>query len=389
MIISLLIFLVILSILVLIHEFGHYIVARKLGIKVEEFGLGFPPRIYGIKRGETVFSLNLFPIGGFVRLHGEDEAGSGRLGTMKRGAHDLKRAFFARPPWQRALVAVAGVVMNFFLAVVIYYAFFFLSNFSTIVPLVEGDHRFFGAEQSNIRQGVYILEVVEDSPADLGGVMADSTVLTIDNNRIENTDEFLTTIDENIGEQIDMTLERSEDGSVYTAEVVPQESDDEGSLGVGFNYTPMDIAVLQYESPIQKVTSGITYPINLAIYTVEVLGSLIGQSFEEGSIEPVGENVAGPVGIYAVVDQAVQIPDLRERVMQTLNLAGLLSISLAILNILPIPALDGGRIAFIGIEKIFGRAISVKFESYAHAVGMILLLGLIILITIRDIGRFF
>jgi regulator of sigma E protease len=123
MIVTALVFLLILSILVLIHEFGHFLVAKKFGIRVEEFGYGFPPRVWGKKIGETLYSINLLPIGGFVKLYGEDEAGAGRIGKGKHPVEsakkDLHRAFFARPAWQRALVVVAGVLMNVALAVVI------------------------------------------------------------------------------------------------------------------------------------------------------------------------------------------------------------------------------------------------------------------------------
>src|SRR3990167_7635977 len=120
MLLTILVFIIILSVLVLVHELGHFLVAKKLGIKVEEFGFGFPPRVFGIRRGETLYSINLLPIGGFVKLYGEDEAGRGSLKTTNyKLKTDLSRAFFARPIWQRALVVVAGVLMNFILAVVI------------------------------------------------------------------------------------------------------------------------------------------------------------------------------------------------------------------------------------------------------------------------------
>jgi len=119
-------FVILLSILVLIHEFGHFIVAKKLGIKVEEFGFGFPPRALSIKRGETLYSINWLPIGGFVKLYGEDEAGAGRINIKSKSiTSDLHRAYFARPAWQRAAVVVMGVIMNLILAIGIFYLFLF------------------------------------------------------------------------------------------------------------------------------------------------------------------------------------------------------------------------------------------------------------------------
>ena len=390
MIFSILIFLAILSILVLIHEFGHFIVAKKFNIKVEEFGFGFPPRVWGTKRGETLFSVNLFPIGGFVKLHGEDAAGSGRIGGVEQKGLDEKRSFYNRPPWQRAAVSLAGVVMNFLLAVVIFYALFSFTNFTTTVPLL-GEYKFWGAQQENVAQGVYIASVQDESPAAKGGVREGSTVISLNGEEIDSVGELVEIVDANRGEEVDMRLLDNRRGEEYSVEVVAraENAPEEGGLGVAIEYIPMKLAVVSYESLMQKMTSGVTYPINFAFYSIQIFGDLISESFAEKSIDPVGEGVAGPVGIYAVVDQVVQSPDPMIAFLQVLNIAGILSISLAFFNILPIPALDGGRLAFIIIEKIFGRGISVKYESYAHAVGMVVLLGLMILITIRDIGRFF
>src|SRR3989344_1281543 len=133
MILTILVFLVILSVLVLVHELGHFFVAKKLGIKVEEFGFGLPPRIFGKKIGETIYSINLLPIGGFVKLYGEDEAGSGKIATGKKPktTGDFKRAFFARPIWQRVAVVVAGVVMNFLLSIILISYIFAVVGVST------------------------------------------------------------------------------------------------------------------------------------------------------------------------------------------------------------------------------------------------------------------
>src|SRR3989344_5078253 len=131
MIITIIVFLLILTVLVLIHEAGHFFVAKKLGIKVEEFGFGLPPRAFGIKKGETTYSINFLPIGGFVKLYGEDEAGSGKITNQKlqiTNHKDINRAFFSMPVWQRALVVVAGVVMKFFLAGFLFSFFFLVSG---------------------------------------------------------------------------------------------------------------------------------------------------------------------------------------------------------------------------------------------------------------------
>lgn len=392
MLVSIVIFLLILSILVIIHELGHYLVAKRLGIKVEEFGFGFPPRIWGVRRGETIFSINLFPIGGFVKLFGEDAAGGGKLGVSgseepKMSEKELKRAYFARPPGERAAVAIAGVIMNFLLAVLIFYIFLGFSNFQTEIPKLT-DHNFF-LTHTEVRTDVLVSEVAQDSPAAQAGIVVPSAVTSVNGAEVVDVKSFISAVDANSGEEVTLGLKNMATQEEYSVTVTPRVDPPEGEGAIGVALYAYQSFILSYPDPFIKLVSGITYPINLMIYNIEVIGDLIAQSFEKKSVTPVGEGVSGPVGIFAVVNEIVKIPDVESRIMQILNIAGLLSISLAFFNILPIPALDGGRLAFIAIEKIFGRGISVKYESYAHAVGMAVLLLLLVVITIRDIGRFF
>lgn len=389
MFVSIIIFLAILSVLVIIHELGHYLVAKRLGIKVEEFGFGFPPRVWGVKRGETIFSINLFPIGGFVKLFGEDAAGGGKIGAgnVKTEGGDIKRAFYARPPGQRAAVAVAGVIMNFLLAAIIFYVFLGISNFKTELPKLT-DYNFF-LTHSEVRTDVIIGEVVADSPAASAGVIAPSAVTEVNDVPIGDVEDFISEVDGHTGHEVTITLRNLVTSKEYTVEVTPRVDPPEGQGALGVALYPFQSYVLSFPTPILKLLSGVTYPLNLMAYNIEVIAHLVSQSFAQKSVAPVGEGVSGPVGIFAVVNEVVKIPDVQSRFMQMLNLAGLLSISLAFFNILPIPALDGGRLLFIGFEKVFGRPIGSKYESYAHAVGMIVLLGLLVVITIRDVGRFF
>lgn len=388
MIITLLVFLLILSVLVLIHELGHFLVAKKLGIKVEEFGYGLPPRIWGKKIGETLYSINLLPIGGFVKLYGEDEAGGGsiEIPKSKLPTKNLDRAFFTRPVWQRAAVVVAGVVMNVLLAVVIYYVFMFLSNFRTEVPLLS-DHTFIGATQ-RVQEDIYINAVSKDSPAAKAGIKQYDKLTLFNGKKIVSAESFAELIRENKGKEVSLAWENMETGKVGQALVTPRVDPpkDQGALGVSF--VPMRVAVLSYDTPVQKVFSGITHPINMATYNFSIMGKLIGVSVREKSAEPIGSAVSGPVGIFKVVEQFLAIGDGKERFIQLLNLAGLLSISLAVFNILPIPALDGGRFFFILIEWISGRKVNQRFETAAHSIGMVVLLGLILLVTFKDIFQF-
>lgn len=389
------VFLLILSVLVLIHEFGHFWVAKKLGIKVEEFGFGFPPKVFGKKKGETEYTINLFPIGGFVKLYGEDEAGAGRikLKHINEMDHrteeykDIHRAFFARPPAQRMVVAIAGVVMNTVLAVAIFYLFLIISGFKTELPLLF-DHKFIGVNQV-INSDVIIDTIAKNSPAEQKGIRPTSKVVSVNSEKIDNSREFSSIISENKGREIVIELVDIKTNSKYTVQVMPRLSPpkNQGALGVGF--TELDMVQLRYDTPLQKIFSGFIHPYNLLSYNFDVIGKLISISFKEKNAAPVGDAVSGPVGIFKVVEAILQIENVKERFLQILNITGILSISLAFFNILPIPALDGGRLFFILFEMVTGRKIPVKYETLAHTIGFALLLSLIILVTFKDIIRFF
>lgn len=389
MIITLVTFLVILTILVLVHEFGHFLVARRLKIKVEEFGFGLPPRAFGIKKGETVYSINWLPIGGFVKLYGEDEAGGGKLKVESRElkVSDKKYAFFARPPLQRGAIVVAGVAMNLLLAVIIFYAFLFISNFKTELPLFD-DHKFFGVNQVNSSE-IIVSAVSKNSPAEKAGIKPLAKIEAVNGEKVKDTKQFLEIINKNKGKEVVIEWQEAKINKRFSAKVVPRTSPpkNEGAVGIGF--FAMTKAALYYDSGLARVFSGIVHPANLLIYNLKIMAKLVVVSFKEKTAAPIGEGVAGPVGIYSLVGNIVQIPQMKEKVLGVLNLAGILSISLAFFNILPIPALDGGRFFFILFELVTRKKVHPKFEGYAHTIGMAVLLALIIFITLRDIQRIF
>lgn len=388
------VFLLILSVLVLIHEAGHYFVAKFLGIKVEEFGFGLPltKAIFSIKRGETTYSFYPALIGGFVKLYGEDEAGAGRIKVAGEKKHvkekgDEHRAYYSRSILQRFTVVVAGVVMNALLAVVIFYTFLFISGFKTELPLI-GKHNFFAVNQL-VKTEVIVNEVAKNSPASKAGIKPFSRVTAINNKPQKSVDEFVETIRQNKGKEITIEWMDIQSGKKYKATLVPRTDPpkNEGALGVSF--FPIETVTLSYDTPTQKLFSGFTHPTNLMAYNFTVLGNLIKVSIDNKDAAPISEGVSGPVGIYSVVGTIVNIPDFKERILQILNLAGLLSISLAFFNVLPIPGLDGGRLFFIVVEAVTGRKVNQKFEAYAHAVGMAFLILLIVLITFKDISQLF
>lgn len=389
MLITIIVFLVILSILVLIHEAGHFFVAKKFGIKVEEFGFGFPPRLFGKKIGETFYSINWLPIGGFVKLYGEDEAGGGKLRINDEGLmiKDNERAFFAKSAWERATVIIAGVLMNAVLAAIIFYIFLGISGFKTELPLLS-NYKFFGVNQTNV-EAVVISSIAKNSPAEKQGLKALTKIILVNEQKITDSKNFIDVVSLNKGKEIEITWSALQTNEIHKTKVTPRVAPPphEGALGVGL--FSLSTAILSYETPLQKLFSGIIHPVNLMSYNLNIMGNLIRVSFEKQTTEPLTQGVSGPVGIASLTGSILQIENLKEKILGLLNLTGILSVSLAFFNVLPIPALDGGRLFFILIETFTGRKVNQKIESLAHTIGMAVLLFLMALITFKDIGRFF
>lgn len=397
MLLTALVFLLILSLLVLIHEFGHFIMAKKFNIKVEEFGYGLPPRLWGKKIGETIYSINWLPIGGFVKLYGEDEAGAGavKIPQSKLPKKNLDRAFFTRPVRQRGAVVVAGVVMNVLLAIFIYYIFLGISGFKTNIPLFPGtkDFTFIGANQEVKVKSFIINNIAPNSPAEKAGLTGCSeksclAITKVNGEPIKDIKSFTNFIQEHKGEKLRFEFINLITGERMEKILIPRENPpkDQGALGIQFSAD--EYFVVSYDTFTQRLISGIVHPLSLFIYQFDLLKKLVAISIQERSAEPLGTAVSGPVGIISVVGDIGKFPEIKERILGWLNLAGMLSISLAFFNILPIPALDGGRLFFILIEGISGRKINPKYEALAHTVGMALLLTLILLVTFKDIFQF-
>lgn len=350
MITSILIFLIILSILILVHELGHFIMARRAGIWVEEFGIGLPPRIIGKKMGETLYSLNLLPFGGFVRLHGEN---------TKEGVTKPKRAFINKNKITRSTVVIAGVVANFILAILAF----------SVVYSVSGIPR-----EADI---VKIVQVANGSPAADAGISVDDIVKSVDGNEVKSTGQFVNLIEERKGDTVLLSIDNGL--AIRELSINPRSDPPEGQGPIGVTVTATEI----YFPPWwQRPFIGIYYGFREALFwgSTVILGFVkIFRDLLSGSAP---KEIAGPVGIFAITSQAVQFGTLT-----LINFLGILSVNLAILNIMPFPALDGGRLFFIGIETLFGRRIVPKVEAAIHTVGMVILILLLIAITAHDIQR--
>lgn len=343
---SILIFLIVLSILVLVHEFGHYWVAKRSGIWVEEFGFGLPPRVFGKRVGETIYSINLFPFGGFVRLHGEAE---------EEGITNPNRAFLNKSKKVRTLVVIAGVVMNFLLAIA---AFAVVYSFAGI-PRDTGQ--------------VKVVDVTPASPAQVAGIIVGDVIKKVDGKEVSKVDDFIKFVEEKKGKKV--TIETDNRKVTVTPRETPPEG--EGPLGV-----VISTSEIYYPPVLLRPFYGIFFGFKDALFwgKTVVLGFVsIFQNLFKGVVP---KDLAGPVGIFAVTTEAAKIGFLA-----IVNFIGILSVNLAILNIIPFPALDGGRLLFIGIEGVIGRKVIPKVESAIHTVGMIILLILLLAVTAHDIRR--
>lgn len=374
MILTIAVFLVTLLVLVLAHELGHFSVAKKFGVKVIEFGFGLPPRIWGKKIGETLVSINFLPIGGFVRLFGEDE-------TDKKVLQD-KRSFGAQPVWQRILIVVAGVVSNFLLAVILFWIVLSTQGFQERIPLLI-PYNFAGVNQTN-ETAVFVAGLSENSPAQSAGLRLGERITRFDEVELKDSKQLTELTKEHAGEKVVLTLFNEAGKTTRQVEIVPRVNPPEGQGPLGVELASLMLANLEYATPLQKAGSGVMHSYNLASYSFSILGNLISTSVKTKDLGPVSESVSGPVGLTNLTGAIIQT---QSPLIPYLNFVALLSLNLAIINILPFPALDGGRLFFLLIEAVFRRRVKAEVEKWVNTIGMVLLITLIVLITFSDIRK--
>jgi regulator of sigma E protease len=372
--------LLVLSFLVLIHELGHFLAAKWIGTHVEEFGLGYPPLAKKLfTKWHTVFTLNWLPFGGFVRIWGDDaeqledpeakkENGEERISNPPpQGAIP----FAEQPKWKRLIVILAGVVVN-----LVFGVFAFGILFSVIgIPERTGN--------------VTISAISEGSPAE-GVLQPGDEVLrmeTRDYSEVEifSTEEFRYRIQEARGNEVILDIKRGEEE--LTLAVIPRTQEEtpegQGSLGVGLTNNTIYTFFPWYEMPFRGMAFGLQSAMELSVKILEVLSGLITGLFFEGKVSG---DVSGVVGM---AEEAVKQEVVLQGWQATLNWAGLISINLAVMNLLPIPALDGGRAMFILLETFIGKARRLRWERKVNGYSFFFLLGLIILISIKDIVSIF
>lgn len=373
---TILIFFVILAILVLIHELGHFLAAKKSGIKVEEFGFGFPPRLWGFQKGETFYSINWIPFGGFVKILGENVQveGDAPLPESDRG-----RTLVDRPRYVQAMVLAAGVFFNILLAWAILSFGLWIGLPTSRAGVPEG----YQLEKSRL----IVVEVLKDSPASLAGLKGGEiiTYMTDGVNKISQptVPEVQEFVSGHSGEKIEvgylsgLAIESSVGEKEVT--IVPKAVDGGDKAVIGISMDEIGILKLPFFLAIWeglRLTGLVTWSIVVTLWAL-ILGIFQGET-------AILASVTGPVGLVGIIGSSMSLG-----FSYLLNLVAVISLNLAVINFLPFPALDGGRILFLGIEAIRRKALSPKFVNAANSVGFFILLGLMLLLTFRDVWRLF
>jgi regulator of sigma E protease len=357
MILTIIISLISLILLIVFHELGHFLIAKKFGIKVEEFGIGYPPRLFGKKFGETIYSINLLPLGGFVRIYGHEK-------RIKDS-----RSFSEKPIWQRALVILGGVIVFWIIAAILLSIVMYMG-----VPTQIEDSQ----NDNLVQPRVQIIGVIANSPAEKAGIKIGDSVKSIEfkneSVNITKVKELQEFTEEHQNKEITLTIERGK--QVFETSLVPRQSYPEGQGPIGVSLARTSVKSYSwYEAPVQ----GILATINLTALVVKGWGMTIA-SLVQGNGVPDGIEVKGPIGIFELFAQMGSLG-----VGYFLRFIALISVSLALLNILPIPALDGGWLMFIMIEKIRGKAVTQKIEQGVTVFFFFLLIALMVYVTIKDV----
>ncbi|MDX1616935.1 MAG: M50 family metallopeptidase [Candidatus Promineifilaceae bacterium] len=341
-------FALVLTPIILVHELGHFVAARLSGIRVEEFGLGFPPRAVKLfERAGTVYSLNWIPVGGFVRPAGEDDP------TVEGGlASASKRARF--------FTLVAGAGANFIFAILLFW-------FAYLVGPPE--------------VAVVISEVVPDSPAMEAGLQPDDVIVSVNDRPVDDISVVVDEITAAAGEPVSLVVER--DGREVPLSVVPRQEGEydpevEGPTGIRLGAQPTGANVPM--GPLEALQESAQSTFDVIYNTLRAPMLLI-----EGQISPDQARPVSVVGISQLAGRAAEETAIQGSLFPVLWFAGVISVALGFTNLLPIPALDGGRILFVLIEAVRGRRIEPEREGMVHLVGMLFLLGLMVLMIIQDI----
>ncbi len=358
--------------LVLVHEWGHFFTAKRFGIRVDEFGFGFPPKMLTLfKKGETEYTLNWLPIGGFVKIFGESPDEENTNGP------DKDRSFVNKPRWQQAIVLFAGIFMNFVLAWLL-----FSAGFMSGLPTSVGNQ-----PEGYVLDNVHltVISALPDSPAEKAGLKSGDKIVsisyedeggaidTVSDVNINSLKQFVSAHD---NKEIKVSYFREDSSKISTVAVTPKADTKGGEAMIGISMDEIGVARLPF---FLALWEGLKLDWNVTVGTVVGLYNLIANGINgTGSMA----SVTGPVGMVGIVGDAYKFG-----FAYLLSFAALISVNLAIINLIPFPALDGGRLFFLLIEKIKGSRISPKIANTANTIGFAILIILMIVVTYHDIVK--
>lgn len=364
--VNILLFLLVISILTFVHELGHFVSAKIIGAKVLEFSLGFGPKLFSKKWGETLYSFRGLPFGGYVKILGDGDPGE----EMNSKADD-KRDLRKKPKWQQIFVMLSGVTMNILLAISIYYVVLASNGWELVLNSDFKDFKAIGAEVYLEREGDVEYEIIEGGKASEAKLPEKGFIKSIDNKEIVYMEEVGEYISTKKGETISINICVDEKCSDYVIEVP-----EEGKIGISLpsNY----LVILSYKE--HKLFAGFSHIRNSLMLIGKKLGEMIGNARLSGDYSELSNSVSGPVGIYFVIDYFKKFGAI-----PFLGMIADLSVSLALVNVLPIPALDGGRVLILLLEWIAGKELDEKIETKIINGSFIFLIILILFIIIKDI----
>jgi len=352
------VFILIIGILVFVHELGHFMLARRAGMKVEEFGIGLPPRLREWKKFGTLVTLNAIPIGGFVKVKGGD-----KLTVTKEDLEDPE-SYHSKTWFQRFWFIIAGVIMNFILAFVI----ISIGYMSGMTPL-PGSSLY---EDSQTIKGIVINKVMEGSPAQKAGIEPGDFIISINGSILDTPEDLSKYIKAHADSVLDITIERNK--LIKNINVRPGK---DKKIGVAMSL------MIELEKAYLYPHKAIYHAFLSTVFiTKETFKGIVMVFFNLLTQFSIPDEVSGPVGIVSITHQVTKVG-----FMSVLQFMAILSISLGVINIFPFPALDGGRLIFLVIEGITRKRVDSKFEGLAHIIGFLMLMLLIVLVTYKDIMR--
>ena len=378
---NIIIFVIILMVLVIVHEAGHFFTAKSFKIRVDEFGFGFPPKIFGIKKGETEYSINALPFGGFVKIFGEDmdEADFLEVGFLDKKETPEKvalaeRSLVSKPKYQQALVMFAGIFANFLLAW-LFFSFGFMSGLPTSAGSQPSGYQL-------VDTHLTIVSVLAKSPAAISGLKLGDKLISIKSGKDSVSDlnpvNLKSFIVSHPGKEIEISYLRGKDPNINSTKVTPVSSTTDGKPGIGIAMDEIGTLKLPFFTALY---AGVKFDWSVTKGTVVGLYNLISEGIRgKGSIS----SISGPVGMVGIVGDAYKFG-----FAYLLSFAALLSVNLAIINLIPFPALDGGRLLFLLIERIKGSRINPKFAQKANMIGFAILIVLMVVVTLHDVVKLF